>query len=242
MDNKMKISRRNAALTLTLLFAAVAFLTAVPASADAISETAEGSYMGTIPAASSPGIEMTLILGRHGGRTAYKLIENYIGEDREPFYTKGYAESDGENVIKLVGKDEDRRFYVGGGKVQLLGPDETEGRADSDYTLRKVPVFEDGKLRIYADPATLKESEEGGRKYLTFSAVVNFKEPQNGGMRSLKATVKADAEDGAYTMIQIVRYNGEYTTGSEVEGADRLKGAFKKGSAICRLIANLAER
>lgn len=98
-----------------------------------------GTYKGTIPAASSPGIEVTLELMSD---QTYKKTDLYIDEKDGTFNEEGtFTWSEDGSKITLKAKDGNTQMYaVGERLVIMLDADgkEITGELASQYQLKKV--------------------------------------------------------------------------------------------------------
>lgn len=98
-----------------------------------------GVYKGVIPAASSPGIEVTLVLSDDG---TYRKTDVYIDEKDGTFKEEGnfvWAE-DGSKIILTLKDGEKQHYKVQEGRVLLLDQEgnEVTGELASHYILSKV--------------------------------------------------------------------------------------------------------
>ena len=101
-----------------------------------------GVYEGTIPAASGPGIKMTLTL--NFDRT-FKLVSDYIDEKDGVFTEEGkFTFINGCIVDLSISKDESKFFKVGEGRVIMLDSDmkPAEGALSNEYVLTQKEVFQ----------------------------------------------------------------------------------------------------
>ncbi|MEG0949301.1 MAG: copper resistance protein NlpE [Bacteroidales bacterium] len=99
-----------------------------------------GVYEGVIPAASGPGIKITLTLNKD---KTYEMVSDYIGEKNSIFTDKGNYEIDG-NIITLNMKDDAPRYLkVEEGRVRMLDADKqvVKGALENDYILKQEKVF-----------------------------------------------------------------------------------------------------
>lgn len=99
-----------------------------------------GVYKGTIPAASGPGINITLSLNKN---KTFKMISDYIDEKDGVFADSGRYEIDG-NIITLIEKDSpDRYLKVEEGKVRMLDADKqvVKGALENNYILTQDSIF-----------------------------------------------------------------------------------------------------
>lgn len=99
-----------------------------------------GVYAGVIPAASGPGIKITLTLNKD---KTYEMVSDYIGEKNSIFTDKGNYEIDG-NIITLNMKDDAPRYLkVEEGRVRMLDADKqvVKGALENDYILKQEKVF-----------------------------------------------------------------------------------------------------
>lgn len=102
--------------------------------------TYPGIYKGTIPAASGPGIKVTLSLNKNN---TFKLISDYQGEKNSVFVDSGKYEVEGD-VITLIEKDTpDRYLKIEKGQVRLLNMDKKviEGAIGDYYVLKQDSIF-----------------------------------------------------------------------------------------------------
>jgi hypothetical protein len=233
------LKTKGIALMMLFAFAAGIFFAAGLTGAEAgqkkkyRSDRRYGCYSGIIPAASSPGIKMTLILGKHGNRTAYKLIERYLGEDREAFVSHGYVQWDGNGrTAGLIGRDENRRFYIGSNWVQLLGSGESTGSADSEYALRRMDIERGRFGTMAADAASVKK---GPNKTVTFRGIMNYRDKGPGGCRSLEAEFTVNLANRTYKMSDVSYYSGTYGSGKLIPGKSEVNGRLNNGSPLLRL-------
>ena len=100
-----------------------------------------GIYEGTIPAASCPGIKMTLTLNFD---TTYILVSDYIDEKDEVFTDEGtFSFVDGSIIDLDIKNDADKFFKVENGRLIMLGIDMTpaEGELADKYILTQKEVF-----------------------------------------------------------------------------------------------------
>lgn len=100
-----------------------------------------GVYEGTIPAASGPGIKMTLTL--NFDRT-FKLVSDYIDEKDGVFTEEGKFTFINGSIVNLsISKDESKYFQVGEGRVIMLDSDmkPAEGALANEYILTQKEVF-----------------------------------------------------------------------------------------------------
>ena len=99
-----------------------------------------GVYMGTIPAASGPGIKITLTLNKD---KSFEMVSDYIDEKDAVFTEKGEYVIDG-NIITLNAKNEAPRYLkVEEGQVRMLDADRqvVTGALANDYILKQTRVF-----------------------------------------------------------------------------------------------------
>lgn len=99
-----------------------------------------GVYDGVIPAASGPGIKITLTLNKD---KTYEMISDYIGEKGSVFTDKGTYEING-NIITLNMKDDAPRYLkVEEGQIRMLDADKqvVKGALENDYILKQEKVF-----------------------------------------------------------------------------------------------------
>ncbi|MDO5105480.1 copper resistance protein NlpE [Capnocytophaga sp.] len=98
-----------------------------------------GTYKGVIPAASSPGIEVTLTLFDDG---TYRKTDVYIDEKDGTFKEEGNFmwSEDGSKVILTLKDGEKQQYKVQEGRVLLLDQEGNEitGELASHYILNKV--------------------------------------------------------------------------------------------------------
>lgn len=98
-----------------------------------------GTYKGVIPAASSPGIEVTLILSDDG---TYRKTDVYIDEKDGTFKEEGNFvwSEDGTKIILTSKEGEKQHYKVQEGLVFLLDQEGNEitGELASHYILNKV--------------------------------------------------------------------------------------------------------
>lgn len=183
-----------------------------------------GYYTATLPAASSPGIETTLILQNMNGETRYILIENFLEEKDGTFRSSGPGKWDASGrSITLAGPDESRVVFVGEGWVQFLGADETVGSETSQYALRRMDVFTGSDRTLLVDPAAVRTEERGGRKVVVFPGIITFNKNTAGGYRSLKADFEMDCAVRRHTMSRIRYFDLGYGTG-RIIGESAMKG------------------
>ncbi len=117
--------------------------TATPQATDI--QTAENSldyagvYEGTIPAASGPGIKMTLTLNKD---KTFKLRSEYIDEKDGIYTDQGKYEIQG-NILTLNVMQEKKYFKVEEGRLRMLSQDKQviEGALADHYILKQTTVF-----------------------------------------------------------------------------------------------------
>lgn len=99
-----------------------------------------GVYEGIIPAASGPGIKMTLILHKNN---TFELRSEYIDEKEGIFTEKGNYVING-NVVTLELPDSEKKYFkVEEGRVRMLTSDQkrVEGALADHYILQQITVF-----------------------------------------------------------------------------------------------------
>lgn len=100
-----------------------------------------GVYEGTIPAASGPGIKMTLTLNAD---KTYKLVSDYIGEKDGVFTDEGTFSFINGSIVELVMKNDTNKFFkVGEGRLFMLDSEmkPVEGELADKYILTQKEVF-----------------------------------------------------------------------------------------------------
>lgn len=193
-----------------------------------------GYYIGTVPAASGPGIETMLILQDMNGETQYILIENYLEEKDGQFRSSGPGVWDESGrSITLAGPGESRVVFVSEGWVQFLGAGETVGSETSEYALRKMDVFTGADRALLVDPAEVRTGDQGGRKVVAFPGIITFNENTAGGYRSLKADLEIDCAVRWHTMSRIRYYDLGYGSGRIIR-----ESAMEGGRAMPILAAD----
>lgn len=98
-----------------------------------------GTFTGTLPCASCPGIETTLVLQPDG---RYRLIEEYLDEPDGRLESEGSWSAEGDGTRLLLdpsGKEHEDRSYsiVDAGTLRLLAPDGRPIDSALDYQLRR---------------------------------------------------------------------------------------------------------
>ena len=165
------LSAASAALMLTAM-------TAAAADSTRSSVDWEGRYTGLVPCASCPGIDMALTINEAG---FYTLAETYREEKDGSFASDGTFTWDaaGERIT-LNGKDENRVFKIGEGAAWMVGAD---GQMDESHPLTKLVEYNGAGQQLYVDPSSIEEKDG----LLSFSGLMNFEHPVEGGHRSLSA-------------------------------------------------------
>lgn len=99
-----------------------------------------GVYEGTIPAASGPGIKMTLTLNKD---KTFKLRSEYIDEKDGIFNEQGKYVITGNIVTLELPQNEKKYFKVEEGRVRMLDQDQKviEGALAEHYILKQTTVF-----------------------------------------------------------------------------------------------------
>lgn len=100
-----------------------------------------GIYEGTIPAASGPGIKMTLTLNPD---YTFTLVSEYVDSKEKPFTDKGtYTAEDG--IINATLQDNSMKYFKIGDKQLMLLNDQkepAEGDMAKNYILTQTKAFE----------------------------------------------------------------------------------------------------
>lgn len=100
-----------------------------------------GIYEGTIPAASGPGIKMTLTLNPD---YTFTLVSEYIDSKEKPFTDKGTYTAE-KGIINATLQDNSMRYFKIGDKQLMLLNDQkepAEGDMAKEYILNQTKAFE----------------------------------------------------------------------------------------------------
>lgn len=100
-----------------------------------------GIYEDTIPAASGPGIKMTLTLNPD---YTFTLVSEYIGKKEKPFTDKGTYTAE-EGIINATLQDNSMKYFkIGDKQLMLLNADKkpAEGNMAKEYILKQIKAFD----------------------------------------------------------------------------------------------------
>lgn len=183
-----------------------------------------GYYHGTVPAASSPGIEVWLNLDEFEGKVRYDLVETYLEEKDGTVRSTGTAKWRDGSALQLVGKDENRVLFVAEGWVQFLGADETTGDEKSDYVLRRMDAFAGDGQQLLVDPTQVRVCVQNGRRIIAFPGLINFEHRTEGGHTSLAGDFVIDVEKKEYEMPSVRYYHDRFATGKLMHSAEENEG------------------
>lgn len=108
-----------------------------------------GTYKGTLPCASCPGIDMTVVLNKDNTFTVTTVYQGVKDDDARDTDSGMIVWNKEKSMITLTEKDDDgdgdddmddtRRYFVGDGYIQLLGADgkKVTGATEAFYILKK---------------------------------------------------------------------------------------------------------
>lgn len=205
----------------TLTFALGAtILTAAGAFADTTRDSVdwEGRYVGTLPCASCPGIDTTLILNEAG---FYTLEEVYLEEKDGALTTEGKFEWNADGTRITLDENGDKRVYaIGEGKAWGVGAD---GAPNEDYVLHQLIEFNGDGQQLLVDPETM---EKDGDK-LEFEGLMNFEHRTEAGHKSLHAEFVIDCEKGEVDMPAVAYFKDHDGRGDIVQSVEDNSGNWQ---------------
>ena len=182
----------------------------------------DGQYVGVIPCADCPGIEMVLEL--HGDGT-YRLAETYQEKGEKPFIETG-SFTWGKDGSTITLDDEDNRaFFVSEGAVEMVGAD---GKPNGgDYRLEKARVMADAPAgdtaqfvgdgqQLLIEGDSVEKTTVNGAEHVTFAGTINFEHRMEGGHKSLLATFDIDCKARTVDMPSVAYYKDENGGGDEL--------------------------
>ena len=201
-------------LLLASLAATALATTALPASAKTtvpdmhharIALDWDGTYTGTIPSASGSGYQTTLILQRNGRYTLLQDIEHQGKRYAERSNGRFTWDKQG-STIQLARKDDNQRFFVSEGYVELQGEQGRQtGPMASEYRLAKLTSYP-GKLEeLLIRPDSVKQ-DQPRKGQVSLDGIWNMRHATQLGHRSLSAQFVLDCQGKSYTMNDVRYY------------------------------------
>lgn len=214
------LSRKTAAVLTCTTLAAIA----LPASAKAPSAKPvdghgaqialdwDGTYTGTIPSASGTGYKTTLVLKPN---RSYTLLQNteHKGKPYAESSTGRFVWEKGGSVIRLSKKDDNQRFFVGEGFVELQGAQgRATGQLAKDYQLTKRASYKGRQEEFLIDPTSVKK-DSPAKGQVSLDGIWNMQHATQLGHRSLSAHFVLDCKGKSYTMSPVRYYAQPYLRG-----------------------------
>lgn len=208
-----------------LSFAAILALAPLAAAAQDTTRTSvdwDGQYVGTVPCADCPGIDMVLDLRDDG---TYRLTETYQESREKPFVETGSFTWAKDGSTITLDDDGKRAFFVTEGAVEMV---DSDGRPNGDdYRLEKAHDMSgdsaegttkfvgDGQQMIVQN-ASVETTTKDGAQHVSFAGTINFEHPPEGGHKSLLATFDVNCDARTVDMPSVAYYAGENGGGEEL--------------------------
>lgn len=207
-----------------LTLAAVLALGPLSAAAQDTTRTSvdwDGQYVGVVPCADCPGIEMVLDL--KDGDT-YRLTETYQEKGEKPFVETGSFTWGKDGSTITLDDDDKRVFFVKEGAVEMVGED---GKPNGDYRLDKAGDMSGGTTQFVGDGQQLLIQNESvdkttvdGATHIGFAGTINFEHRAEGGHKSMLATFDVNCDARTVDMPSVAYYKDENGGGDELHTAD----------------------
>ena len=195
----------------------------------------DGRWSGVIPCASCPGIEVDLTLNNDG---TFRMREEYQDRGGSHFVTEGTMTWD-EATRVLTLKSEDR-------KQQLL----FEGEGEAIYLDAEgnpLPIYRLNKQAEYRAPGQqlilpLQGIRVEDNKVL-FTGLLNFKEAQEGGFKSVRGDTIIDCDTRHVTFRDATYYPEVDAVGERIASITHMvQGGFRlSGSSADSVLLQVAE-
>ena len=165
----------------------------------------DGTYVGTIPSASGTGYKTTLILKNNRTYTLLQDIE-HKGKKYSESSTGRFTWEKGGSVIRLAAKDDNQRFFVSEGFVELQGAQgRNTGPMAKEYQLTKLTSYPGKREELLINPVSVKENSPS-KGLVSFDGIWNMNHATQLGHRSLASTFVLNCKGKSYTMNDVRYY------------------------------------
>lgn len=233
-----------------LALAALATLTPLAAAAQDTTRNAvdwDGTYVGVLPCASCPGIDMTLDLNEDG---TYRLAETYQESGEATSVEKGTFSWNAAGTTITLDDEDKRSFFVTEGSVEMVGADGKPG--GDDYRLSKAvdmsgPVPQDSTrfvgdgANLLIDDASVEPETRDGVPHVLFDALHNFEHPMEGGHQSMLVRYDINCADRTVAMPDVTYFEKPDAGGktlAEAHGQDDWLPIVEEGEDVVRQAAD----
>lgn len=185
----------------------------------------QGYYFGVLPCATCKGIATWLHLKMVNNRGEYEMREKFLGV-KNRYSLGGIGWEDNGSIIKLLTKNNKKKFHIMGKNLDLLNILSME-----NLTLEKLDTFDTNGSVFLVNPKTLLSGKSHGKTIVRFRGLINYDNLTQNGYKSKKISLMLHCEDKKYEQSRVSYYKKRYAMGGFIRPDENTRGLFDTNSS-----------